>query len=90
MRDDGHNEKTLRVENKKQRYLNLNMNHGIIKVLLLSKRPGPFSLPLLRRWSKINAGASKYKVWKVGQSEEHAIPLNDVISQISPIKWEKN
>ncbi|KAJ9687701.1 hypothetical protein PVL29_016261 [Vitis rotundifolia] len=43
-----------------------------------------------RCWSEINVGASKYKFWKVGQSEEQAIPLNDAISQILPIKLEKN
>ncbi|KAJ9705854.1 hypothetical protein PVL29_003786 [Vitis rotundifolia] len=43
-----------------------------------------------RRWSEINVGASKYKVWKVGQSEEHAISLNDAISQNLPVKSEKN
>ncbi|KAJ9705851.1 hypothetical protein PVL29_003783 [Vitis rotundifolia] len=45
-----------------------------------SKKQMPFLLLLLSRWSKINASTLKYKVWKVGQSEEHAIPLNDAIN----------
>ena len=89
MRDDGYDEKSLKVASKKQRSSKLESEawHCLGP---LGERPGPFSLPLLRRWSEISAGASKYKVWKVGQSEEHAIPLNDAISQILHMKSEKN
>ena len=86
MRDDGYDEKTLRVANKKWRSSMLESEawHCLGP---LGRRPGPFPLPLLRCWSGINVGASKYKVWKVGwSSEQHAIPLNDAISQILTIK----
>ena len=89
MRDDGYDEKSLKVVSKKQRSSKLESEtwHCLGP---LGERSGPFSLPLFRCWSEINAGASKYKAWKVGQSEEHAIPLNDAISQILHMKLEKN
>ena len=89
MRDDSYDEKSLKVSSKKQRSSKLESEvwHYLDP---LGERLGLFSLPLLRCWSEINVGASKYKVWKVGQSEEHAIPLNDAISQILHMKLEKN
>ncbi|KAJ9705852.1 hypothetical protein PVL29_003784 [Vitis rotundifolia] len=87
--DDGYDEKSLKVASKKQRSSKIK-NEVWHCLGPLGERPGSFSLPLLRRWSEINANASKHKVWKVGQSKEHAIPLNDVISLILPIKSEKN
>ena len=79
----------LRLQVRNKVHLSLKMKHGHY-LGPLGERPRLFLLSLLRYWSEINAGASKYKVWKVGQSEEYAIPLNDAISQILPIKSEKN
>ncbi|XP_034702623.1 zinc finger CCCH domain-containing protein 44-like [Vitis riparia] len=87
MGDDGYDEQRVASKKKRSSKIECEAWHCLGP---LGERPGPFSLPLLRRWSEINAGASKYKVWKVGQSEEQAIPLNDAISQILPIKSEKN
>ena len=87
MGDDGYDEQRVASKKKRSSKIEREAWHCLGP---LGERPGPFSLPLLRHWSEINAGASKYKVWKVGQSEEQAIPLNDAISQILPIKSEKN
>ena len=88
MRDDGYDEKNLRVANKKQRSSKFE-SEAWNCLGPLGKRSGLFLLSLLKRRSEINASASKYKVWKVGQSEEHAIPLNDAISQIFTCKVEE-
>ena len=87
MGDDGYDEQRVASKKKRSSKIEREAWHCLGP---LGERPGPFSLPLLRRWSEINAGASKYKVWKVGQSEEQAIPLNDAISQILHMKSEKN
>ena len=56
----------------------------------LGERPGPFSPALLKIWSELNLGASRYKVWKVGHSPEEAIPLGDALCQLFPEKLKKN
>ncbi|WKA00482.1 hypothetical protein VitviT2T_018831 [Vitis vinifera] len=56
----------------------------------LGERPGPFSPALLKIWSELNLGASRYKVWKVGHSPEEAIPLGDALCQLFPEKSKKN
>ncbi|KAJ9687696.1 hypothetical protein PVL29_016256 [Vitis rotundifolia] len=81
--------KDLRLQVRSKGHLSLKVKHGHC-LGPLGERDRLFLLSLLRHWSEINAGASKYKVWKVGQSEEYAILLNDAISQILPVKSEKN
>ena len=56
----------------------------------LGERKGPFSLPLLKRWSDSSPYASKYKVWKTGQCEDKAILLGDAIRQLFPENPKKN
>ena len=56
----------------------------------LGERKGPFSLPLLKRWSDSSPYASKYKVWKTGQCEDKAILLGDAIRQLFPENAKKN
>lgn len=41
---------------------------------------GPYSLAFLKHWKEIIPNSSEYKVLKIGQSEENAIPLNDAIN----------
>lgn len=56
----------------------------------LGERKGPFSLPLLKRWSESSPYASKYKVWKTGQCEDKAILMADAIRQLFPENPTKN
>ncbi|XP_057977660.1 uncharacterized protein At5g08430-like isoform X2 [Malania oleifera] len=46
------------------------------------KTKGPYSLSLLKRWVDCSSYASKFKVWKMGESQEKAISLTKIMSQI--------
>ncbi|KAA8536610.1 hypothetical protein F0562_029088 [Nyssa sinensis] len=50
------------------------------------ERKGPYSMSLLKCWSETTTFALKFKVWKMGQSEESAVPLSDAIRLVFPGK----
>ncbi|PRQ24427.1 putative GYF domain-containing protein [Rosa chinensis] len=45
----------------------------------LGEMRGPYKLSLLKLWSVSSGNELRYKVWRVGQSKEEAIFLNDAI-----------
>lgn len=48
------------------------------------EKRGPYSMSLLKRWSEAYPCASKFNVWKTGQSETEAILLTDALRQFLP------
>lgn len=47
---------------------------------------GPCTVTMMKLWVRIYAGASKYKVWKAGETEADAITLRRAVSQFN--RWE--
>ncbi|KAL7205708.1 hypothetical protein ACSBR2_018604 [Camellia fascicularis] len=48
------------------------------------ERHGPHSLSMLKHWGEISPFALKFKVWKVGQSEDNAISLSNALLRFFP------
>jgi hypothetical protein len=43
---------------------------------------GPFSLTCLKRWSEADYFPLDFKVWKMGQSQDEAVLLKDILQQL--------